>query len=70
MSILHFLYQLGVGIDGTFAFLYHSGLRTMQEPSHLAKITLGSIRFRMVLTQIILVSAKGLTLTYPPIFYV
>ena len=39
--------------DSIFNFQYHLGLYTMQGPSYLGKITLVSICFRMVVTQII-----------------
>jgi hypothetical protein len=46
-------------------FRYHSGLYTMQEPSHLSKIVL--VWCRMVSTQIItLVYKNSLTLIHPP----
>ena len=48
-------------------YQYHSGLYTIQEPSHLGKIAQVPIWFRMLLTPIITrVYKDSLTLTYPP----
>jgi hypothetical protein len=56
-----------MGIWQYFCFWYRLGLYSMQEFSYLGKITLVSIWFRRVLTQIISwVYQDSFTLTYPP----
>ena len=56
-----------MGIWWYFCSQCHLGLHTMQEPSYLDKIAQVSLRFRMVLAQIITqIHEDSHTLTYPP----
>ena len=67
MRISNCLIPAAHGFWQYFCFQYHSGLDTMQEPSHLGTISLVSIRLKVVLTQIITqVFKDSLTLRYPP----
>ena len=62
-----FTFLTSIGICQHLFFLYHSSMYTMQEFSYLGRITLVSIWFRMVLTQIIAWLHKdSLTLPCPP----
>jgi hypothetical protein len=67
LRISHFLIPVGYGYLAYFHFRSHSGLYTLQDPSHLGKIALISIWFRMVVTQLITpVYKDSHTLRYSP----
>jgi hypothetical protein len=53
MSISHFLIPVQYGCLTAFLLRYHSGIYIMQEPWYIGRVTLVSMWFRMVLTQII-----------------
>jgi hypothetical protein len=65
MRISYCLTGKGKGIWWCFCLRYHLGLYTMQELSYLAEITLSSMWFRMIISQIITQAYKdSLIMTY------